>query len=170
MTTGFMAESRPGRAGRLMMRLRRLWPSSPDSHGRDGSGSTATPVRAPTGVVTAAIGVVHSPCDKTRPEPARPAGDREESPSRGGRHTSSPDEDVAKSRTGSRLSHPFQEEMMHMTRGWTGLRTAVIALGLLAAKPPVPMPTPPPPPRRRPTCWSTAWPGSSETPGSPAAT
>ena len=52
--------------------------------------------------------------------------------SRGGRHTSSPDEDVAKSRNGSRLSHPFQEEMMRMTQGWTGLRTAVIALGLIA--------------------------------------
>jgi hypothetical protein len=28
--------------------------------------------------------------------------------------------------------HLFQEEMMRMTLGWTGLRTAVIALGLLA--------------------------------------
>ena len=118
------------------MRLRRLWPSSPDSHGRDGSGSTATPVQAPTGVVTAAVGVVHSPCDKTRFRPARPAGTRGECPSREGRHTSSPDEDVAKSRTGSRLSHPFQEEMMRMTRGWTGLRAAVIALGLLAGNAP----------------------------------
>src|SRR5262249_57083845 len=31
---------------------------------------------------------------------------------------------------------PFQEEMMRMTRGWTGLRTAVIALGLLAGSAP----------------------------------
>jgi hypothetical protein len=29
-------------------------------------------------------------------------------------------------------SHPFQEEMMRMTKGWTELRTAVIALGLVA--------------------------------------
>jgi len=31
-----------------------------------------------------------------------------------------------------RRSHPFQEEMMHMTKGWSGLRTAVIALSLFA--------------------------------------
>ena len=29
-------------------------------------------------------------------------------------------------------SHPFQEEMMHRIQGWTGLRAAVIALGLVA--------------------------------------
>ena len=29
-------------------------------------------------------------------------------------------------------SHPFQEEMMRKTKGWTGLRSAVIALGLVA--------------------------------------
>jgi hypothetical protein len=29
-------------------------------------------------------------------------------------------------------SHPFQEEMMHKIQGWTGLRAAVIALGLVA--------------------------------------
>jgi len=31
-----------------------------------------------------------------------------------------------------RRSHPFQEEIMHMTKGWSGLRTAVIALSLFA--------------------------------------
>jgi len=31
-----------------------------------------------------------------------------------------------------RQSHPFQEENMHKTEGWPGLRTAVIALGLVA--------------------------------------
>ena len=55
------------------MRPIRHWPSSPDSHGRDGPGSTATPVQAPTGVVTAATRVVHPPCDKTRPVPVRSA-------------------------------------------------------------------------------------------------
>jgi len=29
-------------------------------------------------------------------------------------------------------SHPFQEEIMHRIQGWTGLRAAVIALGLVA--------------------------------------
>jgi hypothetical protein len=48
------------------------------------------------------------------------------------RYQSSPDEDVAKSRNGLRRSHPFQEEIMHMTKGWSGLRTAVIALSLFA--------------------------------------
>src|SRR5262249_38370437 len=52
--------------------------------------------------------------------------------SRRGRHTSSPDEDVAKSRNGSRRPHPYQEEMMRMSRGRTGLRAAAIALGLIA--------------------------------------
>ena len=47
-------------------------------------------------------------------------------------YNSSPDEDVAKSRNGLRRSHPFQEENMHMTKGWSGLRTAVIALSLFA--------------------------------------
>jgi hypothetical protein len=28
-------------------------------------------------------------------------------------------------------SHPFQEEMMHKVQGWTGLRAAVVALGLV---------------------------------------
>jgi hypothetical protein len=31
-----------------------------------------------------------------------------------------------------RQSHPFQEEMMRKTKGWPGLRSAVIALGLVA--------------------------------------
>jgi len=31
-----------------------------------------------------------------------------------------------------RQSHPFQEEIMRKTKGWPGLRTAVIALGLVA--------------------------------------
>jgi hypothetical protein len=76
-------------------------------HDRDGSGSTATPVRAPN---------VSSGCN---------AGSE-------WKHTSSPDEGEAKSREGSRLSDPFQEEKMGMTRGWTGLGTAIIAVGLIA--------------------------------------
>ena len=31
-----------------------------------------------------------------------------------------------------RQSHPFQEEMMRKMKGWTGLRAAVVALGLVA--------------------------------------
>ena len=30
-----------------------------------------------------------------------------------------------------RQSHPFREEIMRKTEGWPGLRTAVIALGLV---------------------------------------
>src|ERR1700733_3808247 len=70
----------------------------------------------------------------TRVVPCRsaPVGSSRAYWSRGGHHTSSPGSDFAESRLGSRLSHPFQEEMMRMTLGWTGLRTAVVALGLCA--------------------------------------
>ena len=95
-------------------------------------GSTAMPGRVPDWCCDC-----RHPCrsSASRQESVRAGlavGSSEASRSRGGRHTSSPDEDVAKSRIGSRLSHPFQEEKMRMTQGWTGLRTAVIALGLFA--------------------------------------
>ena len=114
------------------MRTRHPRPSSPESQGRDEKGSAATPdagldwccdSRHPCRSSDLATGSV----------PCRMAA--------GGSGTFRPGEDVThfESRrrrcevaNGSRLSHLFQEEMMHMTQGWTGLRTAVIALGLFA--------------------------------------
>ncbi len=94
------------------LRLRSTCPRPPllVCHGRDDSGSTATPDRTSTGVVTAPIHVVGPPRDKCRSEPVLGMGRSDALRSRGGRPTSSPDDNVAKSRNGSRLSHPFQEE------------------------------------------------------------
>jgi hypothetical protein len=117
------------RQGGFRMHLSIFEPHVANSEARDETVSLLIPDRAC--VVTTGIGVVDSPCDKIRTEPGFPVRRSGTIQSRGRRHISSPEEKDTRSREMSRLTHPFQEEMMHMTQGWTGLRTAVVALGLL---------------------------------------
>ena len=108
------------------------WPSSPDTQGRDEKGSTASRPEALTGVVTVAIRVVRPPRDKSRSVPVWPVGSSGVF-GPGGDTTLRVQTKTLRSRGSDRdYPHPFQEEMMRMTQGWTGLRTAVIALGLFA--------------------------------------
>jgi hypothetical protein len=103
-TPEFMVEFWLCWAGRLTLQsfLRVLHLLTPQD--RDGKGSTASRREALTGVVTVAIRVVRPPRDKSRSVPVWPVGSSGTFGPRGGHHTSSPDEDVAKSRIGSRLS------------------------------------------------------------------
>ena len=108
------------------------WPSSPDTQGRDEKGSTAPRPEALTGVVTVAIRVVRPPRDKSRSVPVWPVGSSGTF-GPGGDTTLRVQTKTLRSRGSDRdYPHLFQEEMMRMTQGWTGLRTAVIALGLFA--------------------------------------